>query len=51
MEMRLRVETSSFFDGSMSDWGSRKRGFSVPLSNSLAAELNLLAGNIKTTEP
>lgn len=38
-------------DEPMSDWGSRKRGFSVSLSNSVGGEPDLLMGNIKTTRP
>ena len=33
-------------DEPMSDWGSRKRGFSVSLSNSVGGEPDLLMGNI-----
>lgn len=45
------VWVQKLFDESMSDWGSRKRGFSVSLSNLLGKEPDLLMGNIKTTRP
>lgn len=43
------VGSEKVFDESMSDWGSRKRSFSVSLSNLLGEEPDLLMGNIKTS--
>lgn len=47
--MKMCLGAKKLSDESMSDRSSRKRGFSVSLSNLLGEEPDLLMCNIKTT--